>query len=64
MTTRPLPGPAVGNLAVYMGVQSAVQLVAKLQAAGWPDHTPVVVGERLGYADEQIRHVTGANCPR
>jgi hypothetical protein len=25
--------------------------------------TPVVVGERLGYADEQIRHVTAADLP-
>lgn len=59
----PMPGPAVGNLAVYMGVQSAVQLVEKLRAAGWPDPTPVVVGERLGYADEQIRHVTVGDLP-
>jgi len=59
----PLPGPEVGNLAVYMGVQSVERVRAKLQAAGWPDHTPVVVGERLGYPDEQIRHVTAAELP-
>ncbi len=53
----PFPGPEAGNLAVYMGVQSAGRVVASLQAAGWADDTPVVIGERLGYADEQIRHV-------
>ncbi len=59
----PMPGPDVGNLAVYMGVHSADRLVANLHAAGWPDTTPVVIGERLGYADEQIRHVTVAELP-
>ena len=59
----PLPGPEVGNLAVYMGVQSVARVADKLRAAGWPDDTPVVVGERLGYADEQIRHVTAAELP-
>ncbi len=59
----PMPGPEVGNLAVYMGVHSAERLVANLRAAGWPDSTPVVIGERLGYADEQIRQVTVAELP-
>lgn len=57
----PMPGPDVGNLAIYMGVQSADRVQAKLHAAGWSDSTPVVVGERLGYSDEQIRHVTAGD---
>lgn len=58
-----LPGPEVGNLAVYMGVQSVERVVEKLRAAGWSDTTPVVIGERLGYPDEQIRQVTAAELP-
>lgn len=52
----PLPGPAAGPLAVYMGVRSARQVAEKLQEAGWPATAPVVVGERLGYRDERIRY--------
>lgn len=54
----PLPGPDAGQLAVYMGVRSAGQVAAKLAQAGWPTDTPVVVGERLGYRDESVRHTT------
>lgn len=56
----PLPGPDIGNLAVYMGVRQAARVAAKLAEAGWPGDTPIVVGERLGYSDERIRHTTSA----
>jgi uroporphyrinogen III methyltransferase/synthase len=54
----PLPGPAIGNLAVYMGVRSAAQVAEKLATAGWPATAPIVVGERLGYPDERIRYTS------
>lgn len=51
------PGPERGNLAVYMGVSSAAEVQEGLRRAGWPDDTPVVAGERLGYRDERHRHL-------
>lgn len=52
-----LPGPDIGNLAVYMGVGAAADLQKRFLDAGWSGHAPVVVGERLGASDEQIRYV-------
>jgi hydroxymethylbilane synthase len=52
-----LPGPDIGNLAVYMGVGAAADLQRRFESAGWSTQAPLIVGERLGYADEQIRHV-------
>ncbi len=57
----PLPGPDIGNLAIYMGVQNVNRVVTQLRTAGWPDDAPVVIGERMGYADEQLRYVSVAN---
>lgn len=51
-----LPGPDIGNLAVYMGVHAAADLPARFAAAGWKASAPVVIGERLGCPDEQVRH--------
>lgn len=52
-----LPGPDIGNLAVYMGVGAAGELQKRFLNAGWPQRSPVIVGERLGYSDERIRHI-------
>lgn len=54
--TPALPGPDIGNLAVYMGVSAAADLQHRFAAAGWTDQAPVVIGERLGDPDERIRH--------
>lgn len=59
----PLPGPEVGNLAIYMGVQALEGVATKLRAAGWSGVTPVLVGERMGYADERLRCVTASELP-
>ncbi len=53
-----LPGPDLGNLAIYMGVSERKSVDAKLRAAGWTSDTPVIIGERLGYRDERIRPAT------
>jgi uroporphyrinogen III methyltransferase/synthase len=52
-----IPGPDIGNLAVYMGVGNAIRLQQKFIEAGWTNHAPVIVGERLGHTDERIRHI-------
>ncbi len=52
-----IPGPDIGNLAVYMGVGNAPSLQQRFAAAGWKNDAPVIVGERLGHADERIRHI-------
>jgi hydroxymethylbilane synthase len=52
------PGPHKGNLAVYMGVTTMREVQAGLKNSGWLDDAPVVVGQRLGYRDEKIRHTT------
>lgn len=49
----PLPGPDTGNLSVYMGVHNRREVRDRLLQAGWPPHTPVLIGERLGSPDEQ-----------
>lgn len=49
------PGPERGNLAVYMGVSSIADVRGGLLASGWPETTPVLVGERLGYRNERTR---------
>ena len=56
--TPAIPGPDIGNLAVYMGVGAAADLHTRFLAAGWTTRAPVIVGERLGYPDERIRHVS------
>jgi uroporphyrinogen III methyltransferase / synthase len=53
-----IPGPDIGNLAVYMGVGSASRLPQRFAEAGWTDRAPIIVGERLGHTDERIRHIT------
>lgn len=50
------PGPDRGNLAIYMGVSSIDNIVEGLHIAGWPEDTPILAGERLGYRDE--KHTT------
>ena len=52
-----IPGPDIGNLAVYMGVGNAPVLQRRFEEAGWTSHAPVIVGERLGHTDERIRHI-------
>jgi len=52
-----IPGPDVGNLAVYMGVGAAADLQKKFYQAGWKPDAPVVIGEQLGKASEQVRHI-------
>ncbi len=54
----PFPGPGEGNLAIYMSVSNADSTVQRLLEAGWPAATNVVIGERLGYRDEAVRHVS------
>jgi uroporphyrinogen III methyltransferase / synthase len=56
-TPEPFPGPGAGNLAVYMGVAHAADIQRRLEEAGWPSGTPVLIGERLGYRDEAVRTV-------
>jgi uroporphyrinogen III methyltransferase/synthase len=60
----PFTGPDVGPIAIYMGVQSAADVAAKLRAAGWPDDTSVLASERIGYPDERMRRLTLADVPR
>lgn len=52
-----IPGPDIGNLAVYMGVGDAPSLQRRFEEAGWSAGAPVIVGECLGQADERIRHI-------
>ncbi len=52
-----VPGPDIGNLAVYMGVRAAPELQRRFVEAGWSPNAEVIVGEHLGAPDEQIRHV-------
>lgn len=59
----PFTGPDVGPLAIYMGVQSAAEVAAKLRSAGWPDNTNVLASERIGYPDERMRRLTLADVP-
>mgnify|MGYP001420667877 CR=1 FL=1 len=59
----PFTGPDVGPVAIYMGVQSAAEVAAKLRAAGWPDSTPVLASERIGYEDERLQTLTLAEAP-
>lgn len=49
----PFPGPDGGNLAVYMGVRNRVEVQQRLTDAGWAPTSPVLVGQRIGYEDEQ-----------
>lgn len=56
-----IPGPDIGNLAVYMGVGNAASLQTRFHDAGWTPHAPVIVGERLGHPDERIRHIALAD---
>ncbi len=56
-TPEPFPGPGAGNLAIYMGVAHAADIQRRLNEAGWPSDTPVIIGERLGYRDEAVRTV-------
>ncbi len=60
----PFTGPDVGPLAIYMGVQSAAEVAAKLRAAGWPDDASVLASERIGYSDERMRWLALADVPR
>jgi len=53
-----IPGPDIGNLAVYMGVGAAPELQRRFEDAGWDAHASVIVGERLGNTDERIRHIS------
>ena len=59
--TPSIPGPDIGNLAVYMGVAAASDLMTRFIASGWSSEAPVIVGERLGCSDERIRHVSVAD---
>jgi uroporphyrinogen III methyltransferase / synthase len=52
-----IPGPDIGNLAVYMGVGAAATLQKRFEEAGWRPQSSVIVGECLGQADECIRHI-------
>lgn len=58
-----ISGPEHGNLAVYMGVRNRARVTARLRETGWPDNTPVVVGEQLGQDNERIRTATLADLP-
>jgi uroporphyrinogen III methyltransferase/synthase len=60
----PFTGPDVGPIAIYMGVQSAADVAAKLRAAGWPEDTVVLASERIGYPDERMRRLALADLPR
>lgn len=53
-----VPGPEAGHLAIYMGVANRIAWLDRLRRAGWSDDTIVTVGERVGYDDEHVRHVT------
>jgi uroporphyrinogen III methyltransferase/synthase len=39
-----------------MGVANRPDIQARLQTAGWPPETPVTIGEKIGYDDEQSIH--------
>lgn len=52
-----IPGPEIGNLAVYMGVREAPSLQQRFIEAGWTPQSSVIVGEHLGQVDERIRHI-------
>lgn len=60
----PFTGPDVGPLAIYMGVQTAAEVAAKLRQAGWPDTAEVLAAERIGFPDERIRRMSLADLPR
>lgn len=53
-----IPGPEIGNLAVYMGVNEAAYLQKRFEDAGWKSGASVIVGERLGNTDEKIQYIT------
>lgn len=53
----PMPGPGQGNLAIYMGVREAGPIAGRLRAAGWAEDADVIVGERIGSADEAVRAI-------
>jgi len=53
-----IPGPEIGNLAVYMGVGEAASLQKRFEVAGWTPQASVIVGERLGLSDERIQFIT------
>lgn len=54
----PIPGPDIGNLAVYMGVGGAQAIQKRFADAGWQPKATVIVGERLGQTDERIQYIT------
>ncbi|HMP74525.1 MAG TPA: SAM-dependent methyltransferase, partial [Kiritimatiellia bacterium] len=58
-----LPGPQLGNLAVYMGVREIAAHQKQFLHAGWPSDTPVLIGERLGYPDEHLARVSLSDLP-